>query len=256
MNWDRAKTYGRLALRLLGLVAVVGGVLVLGLLGWQWQSSVTVGHVAVTGAHHAPADTVRHLARVDSGTVMETIDGLLVADRVSRHPWVEQAKITKQRARRTLLVSVTERTPAALVVDGSGHPAYYIDRSGYAMPLPDSANYDVPLVRGLDTEYHPVQQVAPPSLRRMLAAHPRAGAEPLVSELTVEPDSSVQLLTAPIGEHGALPVRLGTGTLVSKLRRLRAFAEQVLADSTKNPIGEIDLRFDEQIVTREHPLDG
>jgi cell division protein FtsQ len=231
-------------------------VLALGLLGWQWQSSVTVGQVAVTGVHHAPADTVRHLARVDSGTVMETIDGALVADRVSRHPWVKQAEITKQRARRTLLVSVTERTPAALVVDGDGHPAYYLDRAGYAMPLPDSADYDVPLVRGLGAEYHPVQQVAPPSLRQMLDALPRAEAEPLVSELTIAPDSSVRLLTAPIGTYGALPVRMGNGTLVPKLRRLRAFAEQVLADSSKNTIGEIDLRFDEQIVTREHPLDG
>jgi cell division septal protein FtsQ len=73
-------------MRRLGLAAVVGGVLVLGLLGWQWQSTVTVGTVAVSGTHHAPVDTVRRLARVDSGMVMETIDGTLVADRVSRHP--------------------------------------------------------------------------------------------------------------------------------------------------------------------------
>ncbi len=256
MNWDRAKTYGGLALRLFGFLAVGGGVLVLGLLGWQWQSSVTVGQVAVTGVQHAPADTVRHLARVDSGTVMETIDGALVADRVSRHPWVKQAEITKQRARRTLLVSVTERTPAAIVVDGSGRPAYYLDRAGYAMPLPDSADYDVPLVRGLEAEYHPVQQVAPPALQQMLAALPRAEAESLVSELAVQPDSSVRLLTAPIGAYDALPVRLGTGALVPKLRRLRAFAEQALADTSKKNIGEIDLRFNGQIVTREHPLDG
>jgi cell division septal protein FtsQ len=82
MDSDRLKTYGSLALRLLGLLAVGGGVLVVGLLGWQWQSSVTVGQVAVSGVKQAPADTVRHLARVDSGTVMESIDGALIADRV------------------------------------------------------------------------------------------------------------------------------------------------------------------------------
>lgn len=256
MNLDRAKTYGWLALRLLGLFAVGGGVLALGLLGWQWQSSVTVKKIAVTGVHHTPPDTVRHLARVDSGTVMESIDGALVADRVSRYPWVKRAEITKQRARRTLLVSVSERRPAALVIDAGGAPAYYLDRMGYAMPLPDSADYDVPLVRGLGAEYHPVQPVAPSSVQRVLSALPRAEAEPLVSELSVQPDSSVQLLTVPIGEHGTLPVQLGSDALVSKLRRLRAFAEQVLAGEPKKNIGEIDLRFDGQIVTREHPLDG
>jgi cell division protein FtsQ len=256
MNWDRLKTYGRLALRLGGLLAVVGGVLVLGLLGWQWQASVTVGQVDVSGAKHAPPDTVRHLARVDSGTVMETIDGALIADRVERHPWVERAAITKQRARRTLLVSVTERTPAALVVDGAGRPAYYLDRSGHAMPCPDSAGYDVPLVRGLTVDYHPVRSVAPPSLQAMLGALGGSEAAPLVAELDVQPDSTVQLLTTPIGAHEPMRVRLGTGRIPTKLRRLRAFAEQVLTKKPDAPITEIDLRFDGQIVTQASSLDG
>jgi cell division protein FtsQ len=256
MNYDRVKTYGWLALRLLGLAAVVGGVLVLGLLGWQWQASVKMERIAVTGAQHAPADTVRHLARVDSGTVMETIDASLVADRVSRHPWIQRTDVTKQRARRTLHLAVTERTPAALAIDGRGRPAYYLDRHGYAMPLPDSTGYDVPLVRGLDTAYHPVRQIAPPSLREMLGALRRTETEALVTELMVQPDSSVRLLTAPIGEHEALPVRLGPGNVPEKLRQLRAFAEQVLTTRPDTRITEIDLRFDGQIVTRESPLDG
>jgi cell division protein FtsQ len=268
MNLDRLKTYGRLALRLLGLAAVVGSVLVIGLLGWQWQSSVEVEHVAVTGARHAPADTVRHLARVDSGTVMETIDEALVADRVTRHPWVKTAEITKQRARGTLLIAVTERRPAAIVVDAEGRPAFYLDRAGYALPCPgcretttygtapDSSGADVPLVRGLDAEYHPLRPVAPPSLRRALAALADSETEPLVAELAVGADSSVQLVTTPIGPHGAVPVRLGTGRIPDKLRQFRAFAEQVLSTDTDEPVGEIDLRFDGQIVTREQPLDG
>jgi cell division protein FtsQ len=256
MNWDRLTTYGRLALRLLGLGAVVGGVLVLGLLGWQWQSSVTVGRVAVSGTQHAPPDTLRQLARVDSGTVMETIDEALVADRVARHPWVEAAEITRQRARRTLLIAVTERTPAALVVDGDGRPAYYLDRAGYALPRPDSGGHDVPLVRGLAADYHPVQRVAPAALQRVLGALDGSEAAPLVAELSVRPDSTVRLLTAPIGRHDALSVRLGRGDLPAKLRRLRAFAEQVLTTDSPPNIQEIDLRFDGQIVTRTHPLDG
>ena len=256
MDSDRIKTYARLALRLGGLMAVVGGVLLLGLLGWQWQSSVTVGQVAVSGGKHTPPDTVRHLARVDSGTVMEKIDGALIADRVERHPWVQRASITKQRARRTLLIAVTERSPAALVVDGSGRSAYYLDQNGYAMPCPDSAGYDVPLVRGLTADYHPVRPVAPPSLRTMLQALDGSEAAPLVAELDVQPDSTVQLLTTPIGSHDPMRVRLGSGEIPTKLQRLRAFAEQVLTTKPDDPITEIDLRFDGQIVTQTPSLDG
>lgn len=256
MDLERLKTYGHHALRLFGVLAVVGGVLVVGLLGWQWQSTVTVDTVAVSGTHHAPADTVRHLARVDSGMVMETIDGALVADRVSRHPWVQEADVTKQRAGRTLYISVTERTPAALVIGDEGRPAYFLDRAGYAMPPVDSTGYDVPLVRGLDAEYHPVRRVAPRSVRTVLAALPRAETDHLVGELEVQPDSSVRVRTAPIGDYGTIPVRLGDRNIVSKLRRLRAFTEQILAAQPDTQIQEIDLRFDGQIVTRKHPIGG
>lgn len=256
MNFDRAKTYGRMGLRLCGLVVLVGGVLALGLLGWQWQAGATVGHIAVSGTQHAPPDTVRHLARVDSGAVMSEIDLALVADRVSRHPWVERAEVTRHHLRRTLAIAVTERTPVGLVVDAQGRPAYYLDREGKAMPLPDSSSYDVPLVRGLEADYHPVRSMAPPSLQRVLAGLTVVESSDLVAEVEVQADSSVHLVTEPVGEHGALPVRLGDGNVVAKLRALGAFARQVLAARPEAPIAQIDLRFDGQVVTREHSLDG
>lgn len=256
MNLDRAKTYARLVLRLVGIALVAGGVLALGLLGWQWQASATVDHIAVSGTQHTPPDTVRQLARVDSGAVMDELDPVLVADRVERHPWVERAEVTRQRVRRTLSIAVTERTPAGLVLDAQERPAYYLDQTGHAMPLPDSTEYDVPLVRGLEAEYHPVQTLAPPSLQQVLAGLATVDVDALVAEVVLQPDSTVRLLTAPLGEHGSLPVRLGEGNATTKLRTLRAFARQVLAAEPDAPIAQIDLRFDDQVITREHSLDG
>lgn len=255
MNWNRVKTYGRLASRLLGVLAVATGVLALGLQGWQWQSTVPVHQITVSNARHAPADTVRRLARVDSGTVMETIDEGLVADRVARHPWVKGVEITKQRAQRTLQISILERTPAALVISRTGDPTYYLDRQGYAMPLPDSARYDVPLVRGLDADYHPMRQVGSSQLQTVLDALPNTEVDRLLAEIIVAEDGTVQLMTNPIGPHGSLRVQLGSSAIEAKLHRLQAFADQVLASDTDHTIAEIDLRFDDQIITRKRPLD-
>lgn len=256
MPLDQVKTYGPRALRLLGLVAVGGLVVALGVLGWQWRASMTVGEVAVGSVQHAPPDTLRHLAQVDSGATLSSIDAAHVADRVERHPWVEEATITKQYAWRTLHVEVTERTPAGLALGPDGHPSYYLDTAGYAMPLPDSTSDDVPLVRGLSGEPHPLKRQAPPRLRSVLAALAESEAEPIVSELAVQPDSSVRLMTTPVGEHEAVPVRLSSGDPRPQLRTLRAFAAQVLATRPEAPIAEIDLRFDGQIVTREQSGDS
>jgi cell division protein FtsQ len=259
MAREQTATFSRRALRLGGIALLVAGVGALGWLGWQWSAHATVDRVTVSGTRHAPPDTLRRLARVDSGAVMSEVDPVLVTDRVTRHPWVESATVTPHWMYGTLRIAVTERTPAALAVDGQGRPAYYLDRTGHAMPLPDSTGYDVPLVRGLRAEApwtRPDSVETPPVLRRMLTALPAANATDLVAEIEMRPDSTLGLVTTPVGEHGAMSVRLGTGGVPKKLRTLRAFAQQVLASQPDAPIAEIDLRFEGQVVTRKQSLDG
>ena len=259
MTSESANTFGRRALRFAGIGLLVAGIVALGLLGWQWRATATVDRVAVTGTQHAPADTVRRLARVDRSASMMAVEPTLVADRVVRHPWIKTATVTPQWMYGVLAISVTERTPAALAVDPQGRPAYYLDRAGHAMPLPDSAGYDVPLVWGLDAEApwtQPDTVQTPASLRRVLKGLPKADVTDLVAEIELRADDTVQLTTTPIGPHDALPVRLGTGDVPRKLRTLRAFARQVLGASSPTPIEHIDLRFDGQVVTRTQPNDG
>ena len=262
MAREQTGTFASRALRLAGIVLLVAGVVALGGLGWRWSASATVDRVTVSGTQHAPPDTVRRLAQVDSGTVMNKVDPVLVADRVARHPWVKTATVTPHWMYGTLAVAVTERTPAALAVDAQGRPAYYLDRAGHAMPRPDSAGYNVPLVHGLRAEApwtRPDSAFAPPRLRRTLAALPETEAADLVAEIELRSDDTLRLVTTPMGEYDALPVRLGTDDVPRKLRTLRAFVQQVLVQAPTEPppeIGELDLRFDGQVVTRKQPLDG
>lgn len=259
MTSDSTNTFGRRTLRLVGMAALVGGVLVLGLFGWRWRANATVGDVTVSGTTHAPPDTLRRIAAVDSGAVMSELDPAVVGDRVERHPWVKEAEVGPHWMRRTLSIDVTERTPAALAVDGAGRPAFYLDRGGHAMPLPDSTGYDVPLVRGLDAEYRPVGPVAPPSVRRVLAALPETETTELVAEMNARSDSTVTLVTTPLDSQGAVTVRLGRGHVSKKLRTLHAFAQQVLSQGSaesETQIEEVDLRFAGQVVTREHSLEN
>jgi cell division protein FtsQ len=250
MEIDTLKTYIRHALRLLGVAAAIGGVLALGLLGWQWQASATVSEIAVTGTRHAPPDTLRRLAEVDSGAVMGTLDRRVLADRIERHPWVKTAEVVMRRATGTMAVRVSERVPVALAIGADGAPAYYLDAAGYGMPLAEGTAYDVPLVRGLDAAYHPLRRLAPPALQGVLAALRTKTDGGLVGAIQVRPDSSVGLVTAPIGAHGPIAVEVGRGAVPHKLDKLRAFARRVLRARPDAPIEQIDLRFDGQVVTR------
>ncbi len=246
---QQTSTYHRWTRRL-GLAAALAVVVALGVLGWRWQATLDVAAVSVAGATHAPPDSLRALARVDTGAVLYDIEPALVEDRVRRHPWVQDASVMRLPTG-TLRISVTERTPAALAMTADGAPAFYVDRYGFCMPLPDSADYDVPLLYGLADAYVPTQPVAHTAVRDLLEALAASEARDVVAELTVQPDSSLQLYTRPTPVHDAIRVEMGRDAFPRKMRRLQAFWKQAVQPRPSTQFSVIDLRFDSQIVTKE-----
>lgn len=245
----KSSTYHRWARRL-GLAAALAVVVALGVLGWRWQATLDVAAVSVAGTTHAPPDSLRALARVDTGAALYDIEPALVEDRVRRHPWVQDASVMRLPTG-TLRISVTERTPAALAMTADGTPAFYVDRHGFCMPLPDSADYDVPLLYGLADAYSPTRPVAHTAARDLLEALTASEARDLVAELTVQPDSTLRLYTRPTTAHNAIRVEMGRDAFPRKLHRLQAFWTQAVQPRPNTQFSVIDLRFDSQIVTKE-----
>jgi len=237
-----------------GLLLALGvlGLGSLGVLGWQWMAALRCERIEIHGLHHADSTALLELAQVDTGMVLLDIDPVLVADRVRRHPWVRKARATRFPTG-TLMISVWERAPVVLVLNGRGEPAHYLDRAGFSMPPTKGAVYDVPLLRGLRERTHPVRPLQDERIRALLAALADADAETdaLVSELEVQCSGEVVLHTTPVGARGSIPVRLGREDFAEKLARLRAFWYQAVLPQPGKTFTLIDLRFDSQIVTRE-----
>lgn len=223
----------------------------LGVLGWHWQATLKVRAIAIEGAQHAaPAELIR-LAGVDTSQVLFALSPALLEDRLRRHPWVQSAGATRLPDG-TLRLAVEERRPVALVVDGRGAPAYYLDANGFSMPWGDALVHDVPLVRGLGRPYHPLARLEHPGVLELLAALGRAepAADALLGEFVVE-GAGVRLVTVPTPGGRPLAVRLGRSSFDEKLRRLTVFWEQVVLPQPRKRFTLVDLRFDGQIVTRE-----
>jgi cell division protein FtsQ len=250
---DTVSTLRRLG-RWLGLGLAVAVLVGLGVLGWHWQSAVGVEQVAVSGTKHAAPDTLRRLAGVDTSATLADVTPHLVADRVARHPWVKGADVSRLPTG-TVRIAVTERTPAALALDASGAPAFYVDADGYMMPLaaetaaPD-ATYDVPLLRGLAGAYHPLRPIGHAGVRELLAAMTTTRADTMLSGFTAHADSTITAHTLPAQGYAPMAVQVGRDGFAPKLRRLQAFWTQVVQQQPGRNIAEVDLRFDGQVVTR------
>lgn len=244
-----SSTYQRWTRRL-AMASALALVVALGVFGWRWQATLQLSSVDVVGTTHAPPDSLRALARVDTGTVLFDVEPVLVADRVRRHPWVEDASVMRLPTG-TLRIHVTERTPAALVMTDDGAPAFYVDRRGFCMPLPERAGYDVPLLHGIADAYSPTRPIAHETVRHMLDALPESDAHRLIAEWVVHPDSTLWAYTRPTSAHDAIRVDMGRTDFPQKLRRLHAFWTQAVQPRPDTHFARIDLRFDSQIVTEE-----
>ena len=77
----------------------------------------------------------------------------------------------------------------------------------------------------------------------------------LLSEFVVQGDE-LWLRTAGTSAGQSLEVRLGRTGFAEKMRRLHAFWHQAVLTQPDVRFAHVDLRFDSQIVTREHPADA
>lgn len=251
---QKAKAANRM--RRIGMLFIVASTVsavgVLAFLGWRWQANLAFQGIKITGAQFADTTEVASLAGIEVDTMLFDLDPALIEDRVVRHPWVQEANVTRLFSG-TLRIAIDERTPVALLLDGNGRPNYFLDAEGYRMPLAKDAVFDVPLIRGFSEAYHPVRPIQNPSMQALLAtlATIDLDTDALVSEFTFESNGEVVMHTAPTLQGHSIPVRLGRVDFAEKLGRLHAFWHQAILAKQDTQFDLIDLRFSSQIVTRE-----
>ena len=243
----------RRVLLVLGLAAVVA----LGVVGWRWQATLPLDGIDVAGVVHADTAAVLDLAAVPDSAMLFSLDPAILEDRVRRHPWVAEASVIRWMTG-TLGIDVTERVPAALVLDGTGRPSYFFDAAGFMMPVVPAdpsrgVVYDVPLLQGRLGSYRPTQPAEDEAVRDLLATLAAAPPEvdALISSVERAADGTYTLHTAPAPSGGSIPVALGRAGFAEKLDRLHAFWAQAVLSRPDTPVRRIDLRFDGQIVTEE-----
>ncbi|MBO6574640.1 MAG: FtsQ-type POTRA domain-containing protein [Rhodothermales bacterium] len=234
------------------LCVLLVGAGVAGYMGWRWLDRAQVERVLVRGAVYADTSAVTTLAGVVVGDPLARVSTEVAADRVRRHPWIERASVSAQPTG-SVIISVREREPVALVMDGDGRPAYYLDRFGFRMPAVATAVYDVPVVRGLIDAYHPVTPVESRPVLELMALLPdlEARKDALLSEIHQTRSGDIELRTAVSPAGQSIRVRLGQDRFEEKLDLLQAYWMQAVLAHPEKRYEWLDLRFRNQVVAHE-----
>ncbi len=216
---------------------------------YSWPSLTwKVGEVKILGCSNAMESELLELIRVDFGTSLTDLDLKELSRHLARHPWVGQAQVKRDWARKALLIEVRERIPQAMILlDG----LYFVDRQGEIFKRVESGDrLDVPILTGLKAQE--IRRGWPEAvnalrqalnfldlLKRRKAFTPRD-----VSEIHLSPQKGLTVFTLREG----MAIRLGFGEFKEKLDRL----EKILPDLKRkvHRVESVDLNIPRRVVVR------
>ncbi len=189
-----------------------------------------VRKIEFDGVRYAnPSELVALLALDTTASVWTALEPL--GERVAAHPMVTSARVAR-RLPATLLVSVVERTPVALIPSELGLTA--VDALGQRLPIdPSNTPVDVPVL------------AAPDSVLLMLLDRIRSGSPALWTRLAGARREGKQDIRLDLGE---LALRARADVTVARLADILP-VEADLAQRSLRAV-ELDLRFRDQVIAR------
>lgn len=207
---------------------------------------VGVSTVGVSGAPHTGAAAVRVASGLRKGQPLVRIDSARATARVRRLPWVSRVTL-ERRWPRSVVLTVTERVPAAIVACQDGGPdGCLVDRSGRVLASTaddPEAGAALPHLTGVPVAGGPGSELAEPALGPLAVATALPnGMRDLVAGVRGDGGGVSLDLRAPGRDASPPVVRLGPPDRIPE--KLTA-AATVLARTSVNGVAVLDVRVPE-----------
>jgi cell division protein FtsQ len=243
---------GRPGWKMLGGIFLVGVVMAA---AWGVRSAARqmaffrVRSVEVRGVRYLQPQEV--LARLKVDTLMSLWDDLEpLRERVRHHPQVTDVTITR-RLPGTLVVTVQENQPVALIQSSAGLVPY--DSAGHVLPIdPARTNLDLPIVATSDPVLLKLVgaiRYAVPRVFSRIEEVRRTGRDEIVLTLSRSQAQRTRAVGDTIASYaGTVRVRIPLGLSVERLADIFP-VENDLARRQVH-VGELDLRYRDQVIAR------
>lgn len=225
-------------------ILILGGSMIVSML---WQKNLRIQSIEVKGNYFTSTDDIlaaypiplhSHSDSLDLGTLVQELESLDYIQKVT--PYIN--------ALGTLTVTVVERSPIALLIDGDNE--IYIDAFGVKLPIIPSKQLNLPLVYGFDSTMNSdtISLKEFTQIRNFLvSAKNNQFGWITISEVAFDPLEGVIALS----HENGVQLLFGTNNFDEKLQKWETFYSKVIAYKGIQTMQKIDLRFVDQIITQE-----
>jgi hypothetical protein len=225
-------------------VLMVTGIAVLAAL--YWNKNVTVQDVQVNNLYFTEYEQIKLAADVPLGVKPDSLDLNAVVNRVKKLDYVRSVKPYIEPSG-DLRLTVAERQPIALLVNGSSR--MYVDAEGVRLPILEGKIQDVPLLYGysaVSSDTIKTEEFA--QIRDFLMRAKIDGfGWNTISEVVFDETDGVVALS----HENGVKLLFGRNDFQTKLENWKAFYTDVIRTKGIQSMQQIDLRFTNQVVTRE-----
>lgn len=227
---------------------VAGALFVLGLAvvaGFYWSSKMTVQKIYFEGHHFVSEEQLREI-KIPTGMHPDSLNTLDIISRIEQIAYVKQVVIDVEPSG-NVTIQVSERRPIAMLLDGDNE--IYIDREGIRLPMVLGKTANVPLLYGFDA--HPIgDTLKGPHAESVTDFLVQLQKNP-VSDATISEVAWTENGIVALANHHGVKLIFGKEEFATRLRNWEAFYAEIIKQKGIESMQSIDLRFREQIVTRE-----
>ena len=212
-----------------------------------WMRNISVTEVDVSPPYFTPLAEIVQAADVPMGIKPDSLNLNALITRVELLDYVHSV-IPYIESNGDLLLTITERSPLALLVDGKNR--IYVDAFGVKLPIVEGKTLDLPLVYGFDAssgsdtlkskEFEQIRSF-------LLGARANEFGWVTISEVAYSAEQGVVALS----HENGVKLIFGDNDFETKLRNWKAFYAEVIRIKGIQHIQQVDLRFNNQVVTRE-----
>lgn len=212
-----------------------------------WNENVRVGNVHVKGNYFSNAEEIISVAKIPDGVKPDSLDLAGIQANIDKLNYIKRSSIFVEPNGK-ISITVEERTPIAMLIEGSKRT--YVDEDGVQLNQIKDKHVDVPLLYGfkISSPNNVINSKAFAEVRDfLLAAKADEFGWITISEVAYSSDEGVVALSS---ENGVKLI-FGTSDYATKLENWKAFYTEVLREKGIGSMNQVDLRFTNQIVTRE-----
>ena len=226
-------------------IMLVAGAAVLAAI--YWNKNVTVDEVSFFGNVMTDTERLLEKADVQMGVHPDSLDLSVIIERIEQIDYVKKATPYVEPSGE-LNIQIVERSPIALLIyDGN---KVYVDIEGVKLPIVDGKTFDLPLVYGFDVS-NKNDTLRSDAFNQISAFLMDARANKFgwmtISEVAYNAEEGVVALS----QENGVKLLFGNNDFRIKLENWEAFYTEVIRVKGIQVMQQVDLRFTNQVVTRE-----